>query len=296
MPIPGQIQDAKRPLDWPERTRLLFAVGSEPDWSQLATRLDASGCHGPHLAWSSTPGDVLGLMRRESFDGVILGVLNDAPHTSHRLSDRPPRLDQQIEVLEAIHAAGCEDPVLLLTTGADEQAWVRACELDADIFIGEHPWSSSALVPVIHRLVTRSLVRREQHRLEIDSNRRRNRDQEEATELLGLLHQILCQGRNINEIVSEIPDGFLDEYRELLRAYVIMGTGNLAADIADQARRLADVDASPRQALALHVESLERLIAGLGHRSTRHIMARSDLMALELVVQLGDCYRQQRVT
>jgi hypothetical protein len=31
----------------------------------------------------------------------------------------------------------------------------------------------------------------------------------------------------------------------------------------------------------------------LGNRSTRHIMARADLLALELMIHLGECYRRR---
>jgi hypothetical protein len=76
----------------------------------------------------------------------------------------------------------------------------------------------------------------------------------------------------------------------LLRTYVIMGSGNLAAEIGKLAELLAQAALSPRQVLNLHLERVERLVRGLGNRSTRHVMSRADLLVLELMVHLGEAY------
>src|SRR4029077_20053676 len=75
---------------------------------------------------------------------------------------------------------------------------------------------------------------------------------------------------------------FDDYYQELLRTYVIMGSGNLVAEITRLADLLSRAGLSPREVLDLHLARVERLVRGLGNRSTRHVMARSDLLALEL--------------
>lgn len=80
-------------------------------------------------------------------------------------------------------------------------------------------------------------------------------------------------------------------YDELLRTHVIMGSGQLSTEIAHLSELLAVAGIGPRQALELHVERVQRLVRGLGNRSTRHVMDRADLLALELVVQLGELFR-----
>jgi hypothetical protein len=92
-----------------------------------------------------------------------------------------------------------------------------------------------------------------------------------------------------------LPAEFDDYYQELLRTYVIMGSGNLAAEIVKLAEVLSQAAFTPRQVLDLHLVRVERLVRGLGNRSTRHVMARADLLALELMVRLGECY-QRRAT
>ena len=70
-----------------------------------------------------------------------------------------------------------------------------------------------------------------------------------------------------------------------------MGSGNLSHEIAKLADLLAAAGCGPRGALSLHLEAVESLVRGLGNRSVRHILARADLLALELMIQLGESYR-----
>src|SRR5207253_8544828 len=91
----------------------------------------------------------------------------------------------------------------------------------------------------------------------------------------------------------KLPTEFEEYYQELLRTYVIMGSGNLAAEIVKLAELLSQAGLSPRDVLELHLVRVERLVHGLGNRSTRHVMARADLLALELMLHLGESYQRQ---
>jgi len=93
-----------------------------------------------------------------------------------------------------------------------------------------------------------------------------------------------------------IPEAIRTWYHELLRAYVIMGSGSLGSEITQLAAILAEAGLSPRDTLSLHLERVEFLVSGLGNRSTRHVLARADLLALELVMHLGECYQQQALS
>src|SRR5690606_21769690 len=81
-------------------------------------------------------------------------------------------------------------------------------------------------------------------------------------------------------------------YSQLLQSYVMMGSGNLASEVHQLAQLLSLAGLSPVEALASHVAQVDELLQGLGNRSSRHVMARADLLALELVMQLGELYRQ----
>ncbi len=115
-----------------------------------------------------------------------------------------------------------------------------------------------------------------------------------VTEALGALGNGFLRHSQNDDLRQQFESRNLDAqayYQELLRTYVIMGSGGLGAEIAKLAELLAVAGLSPRQALELHLERVEELVRGLGSRSTRHVMARADLLALELMIHLGECYQ-----
>ena len=79
----------------------------------------------------------------------------------------------------------------------------------------------------------------------------------------------------------------------MLRAYVVMGAGNLADEMTTLASLLADAGVSAQRTMQLHVHVLEELIGSLGNRSARHVMNRADLLVLEVMAHLADGYRRR---
>jgi hypothetical protein len=185
--------------------------------------------------------------------------------------------------------------------------------LNVDILVSAKGWESSALVQSIQRAVERVRMLHEIDRLASADRRRLVRERDEADYLLAQQRRILSaleqfagpehdgsaretsphgagQVGHVDRV--RLPTEFDDYYQELLRTYVIMGSGNLAVEIDKLAGLLAQAGLAPREVLDLHLERVERLVRGLGNRSTRHVMARADLLALELLVHLGECYRR----
>jgi hypothetical protein len=79
----------------------------------------------------------------------------------------------------------------------------------------------------------------------------------------------------------------------MLRAYVVMGAGNLADEMTTLAGLLVDAGISAQRTMQLHVRVLEELIGSLGNRSARHVMSRADLLVLEVMAHLADGYRRR---
>jgi hypothetical protein len=90
-----------------------------------------------------------------------------------------------------------------------------------------------------------------------------------------------------------LPQELVAHYADLLQAYVIMGSGNLAAEMNTLADLLASAGVSPQQTMQLHLDVLEQLVRGLGSRSARHVMSRADLLVLEVMIHLAEDYRQR---
>jgi hypothetical protein len=77
------------------------------------------------------------------------------------------------------------------------------------------------------------------------------------------------------------------DYAALLRSYVLMGSGSIASEISEMADRIVAARIPPHEALQLHLRSVEGLVKGLGNRSARHVMARADLLAVEMMTHLA---------
>ena len=94
-----------------------------------------------------------------------------------------------------------------------------------------------------------------------------------------------------------LPEPLVTHYREMLRAPRDHGgSGNLSAEMPALAEMLAAEGISAPQTMRLHVQALEELVRGLGNRSARHVMARADLLLVEILVQLAERYRLRSIS
>lgn len=300
--------DAGQSIKLPLRLRLLCVGECEPSWVTLTLQLDAEGCIEPHFRWVSTSQEALKCLRDESFDCVLIGQMPSGPLGEN----------ESLSLLRALRTSGCDDPVLLTIPRLDDAGWAETCQRDCDLLLTPNPWESRALVPCIKRAIARVELLRENHRLAVANHRRLIRERDEAEHLLSQQRQIIqeleaiakpstldarpeCDRPSVElEKVAPpvgqsqfpLPDEIKEYYHELLRTYVIMGSGSLGSEIAKLAEVLSVAGLSPREALELHLERVESLVRGLGNRSTRHVMARADLLALELMIHLGECYQR----
>jgi len=281
------------PIELPSGLRLLCIGCDEPAWVSLYLHLDGMGCVAPVLKWISTPFDVLRLLREETFDCVVIGP--DAPC-------------DPVALVQGIRAGGVDDPVVVLATVANDDLWLELSRDSAELLIAPSGWESRVLVPTVARAIQRNQLLRENQHLEAADRRRLVRERDEAEHLLQQQRLILddlratdalpvaydAEGQELESYPeSPLPAEIDHFYQELLRTYVIMGSGSLATEISRLAEVLCVGGVTPRSTLELHLLHVERLVHGLGNRSTRHVMARADLLALELMIHLADGYQRQ---
>jgi len=295
----------------PIHMRVLCLSDSEPSWVPLTLQLDAAGCLEPKFHWTSEATDALTLLGQQSFDCIVL----IASEAACRLRT------EMLKLMRAIRVSGCDDALILLVSRADDQDWVDLVDLNCEILVTQNGAESPALVPAMRRAIGLVEAIRENARLSAASQRRLIREREEAAHLLGQQRQMICElsidgsddsgaaqhtrdsdsGRSADTDNCPLPDRVrlpqevTEYYQELLRTYVIMGSGSLGTEFAKLAELLAVAGLSTAETLALHLERVEQLVNGLGSRSTRHVMSRADLMALELLVHLGQWYRMKSI-
>lgn len=288
----------------PHGFRLLCAGPQEPDWIALTLQLDAIGCHDPRFRWCSTASETLSILRNETFDCIVVvcGASAGAAHW-----------DGQV-LMQAIRTSGCDDPLIVLTAQSDDALTLEACRHHCDVLVTRSLLNSRVLVPFMQRSLRLVETARENHQHTVANHRRLVRERDEADHLLQQQRDIIQELEAITHGFSvadreqgisrpfdsaepaprppAVPDQVRSYYQELLRTYVIMGSGSLGSEIAQLADILAEIGLGPADALSLHLERVEELVRGLGNRSTRHVMARADLLALEIVIRLGECYQR----
>ncbi len=292
----------------PSRLRLLCVGSREPSWIGLTLQLDAEEIE-PKFRWVATAAEALTLLRDDSFDCIVVAT---------SVSEG---FDDAAVLVKAIRASGCEDPIVVLAHRISDTAWVDLSAEECELLQSTRMWDSPALVGTIKRALARSELVRQSRRLAVAQSKRMTRERGEAEHLLSQQRRIIddldaaelashptnvtqqamidCFGQVSIERSGparrSLPPEINSYYHELLRTYVIMGSGNISGEIAKLAELLSVAGCGPREVLALHLERVESLVLGLGNRSTRHIMSRADLLALELMIHLGESYRRRVV-
>ncbi|HEX5446088.1 MAG TPA: hypothetical protein VFW87_19835 [Pirellulales bacterium] len=229
----------------------------------------------------------LARMREASFDAVL--VHHD-----------PPALDA-LEFAEALRGAGGEDPLVILGA-ASEGALAPLChEAGADGYLSLADISPRHLIGMLARAVEWHRLIRDNRRLAQLERQRLRLEHGEAERLLREQRELI---RDLEELGDDAPalaaappddtallvpiaSELVSQYRDLLRAYVIMGSGNLAGEIETLAARITAAGLTASKVMQLHVYVLEELLRGLGNRGVRHVMSRADLLILELMMHLA---------
>jgi DNA-binding NarL/FixJ family response regulator len=257
----------------------------------------------------------LGHLRDEVFDAVLI-------------SHEPGVLDA-LDLIEGLRAGGHDEPMIVLGTAPSADAAALCYEVGADGYCCVAETTTRSLLWTIARAIERFQLVREHRRMVQMEQQRLAQEHQEAERLLTEQRALIAelelirQGtasdslencrdgsiadcglriadsednprsdfRSPKSTECDLPDRLVSHYREMLRAYVVMGAGNLADEMTMLASLLADAGVSARRTMQLHVHVLEELVGSLGNRSARHVMNRADLLVLEVMAHLADGYR-----
>lgn len=234
----------------------------------------------------------LARLRDEAFDAVLV---------CHE-----PGLLDALDLAEALRGGGSDEPVLVLGEQSEQELAPLAFEAGADGYVCINTTTTRSLIWVTARAIERHRLIRENRRLSQNEHHRLQSEHGETQRLLdeqrGLLRELeslagsqadIAAGVRHNQRPLDLPVTLVSHYHELMRAYVIMGSGNLGDDMARIAELMADAEITAPETMQLHVCVLETMVHGLGARSARHVMSRADLLALEFMVYLSEVYRRR---
>jgi len=288
----------------PTRIKVLYVASRPGAGHWLAEALAADGASQIVLEEAVGAAAAFARLRDEVFDAVLA-------------SHDPPLLDA-VEFTAAFRTGGGDDPLLILGNEPPQRIDAVCYEAGADDYCCVGATTVRAMLWKFARAIHSANLSRENRRLLQGERQRLRQEHQEAERLLDQQRALIDDLRSLQDgglvddhdeessrlprprdrassaiSLHELPAELAGHYRELLRAYVIMGAGNLGREMAELADLLAGSNVSAQRAMQLHVEVLEELIAGLGNRSARHVMNRADLLALEVMGHLADGYRQR---
>lgn len=286
----------------PPKMRTLFVAGSQRTGGWLADALAADSATEVHLEESVGMANGLARLREELFDAVLI-------------SHEEPELDS-LELLDGLRAGGGdEQPVVVLGTRSEQELSALCFEAGADAYVCITTTTVRSLIWTVSRAIERRRLMAENRRLQQAETHRRQLEHTEATRLLAQQRAMLlgtvcadavpAEQDHDQEHAHELADpaarsqplhqplaaSLSARYRELLRTYVIMGSGNLADEMRQFVELLASVQVTAHQAMLLHLDVLDEMIQSMGHRSARHVMNRADMLILEMMVCLVEGYR-----
>ena len=293
----------------PSRMKVLYVttLHRTGGWLAEAFRSDCAA----EVLLVETIGVTSGLshLRDEVFDAVLI-------------SHEPGALDA-LDLVEGLRAGGNEEPMIVLGAAPSAQMAALTHEVGADAYCCVAETTTRSLLWTFARAIERAQLIREHRRLLQIEQQRLAQEHQEAERLLAEQRALIAEleslrdgggkegergrrgeltnqdpGENPRLPVSpspilELPERLVTHYREMLRAYVVMGAGNLAEEMVTLATLLTEADVSAQRTMQLHVHVLEELIGSLGNRSARHVMSRADLLVLEIMAHLADGYRRR---
>ena len=292
--------------------RVLFVTNSQRTGGWLAEAFATDSATDVQIR--EVVGALAGLaqLRDETYDAVLVA------HDPNELN--------ALSLIDGYRAGGAEEPIVVLGLQSEQEMAALCFEAGADSYVCVNTSTTRNLVWVVARAVQRHQLVRENRRLNLAEKQRLQREHEEADRLLDQQRTLITDMEAIRrrefplasfdpetepatgesakgdpgsgvrepiEISIRLPDELINHYRELLRTYVIMGSGNLAPELCRLAALLATAGVTAAQTVQLHVCVLEELIHGLGSRSTRHVMMRADLLVLEIMSHLAEGYRSR---
>ena len=308
MGTPANIQRSRKLVPWgdlPPRMRVLLISGPQRAGDWLANALAKDRACEIQLEQAAGAAAGLARLRDEPFDAVII-------------SHEPGQLDA-LDLIEGVRAGSSEQmPVIVLGGEPEQEMAALAFEAGADVYACIHTTTTRTFIWRLararqwHQLVheNRQLVQQQRHRLKQEHDEA-GRLLKQQRALIDDLEQLRGAAGSGNADDSGMPpglpssdrdgplpvsDSLVAHYRELLRTYVVMGTGNLTAEMERLAGVLVAAGVTAQQAMELHLCVLEEMVEGLGTRSARHVMNRADLLALEVMMHLAEGYRQRLPT
>jgi DNA-binding NarL/FixJ family response regulator len=283
----SRITAAALRVHWPERMRVLYVTNEQRTGEWLAEAFAADSASEVALEETFGAPAALARLQDEIFDVVLV-------------SHDPDQFDA-LEFVEGLRAGGSEEPMIVLGHENEQDMLALCYEVGADGYVCVEASTTRNLIWTAARAIQHHQLIRESRRIVLADRQRLLHEHQETDRLLeqqrSLVEHLDSQRDDerhpARQPPDDLPEPLVGHYRQMLRTYVIMGSGDLAEEMKGLAVRLVDEGVDARQAMQLHLYVLEELVRGLGNRSARHVLSRGDRLALEVMAYLAEGYRER---
>jgi DNA-binding NarL/FixJ family response regulator len=244
--------------------------GGPPDW--LATALGGESTCRVRVTEVNQLAAGLQRLRSLAFDAVLV--------------DRQVDVAEPHWMVEAIRAGSHPQlPVLVLGEEPDSEQATRCLEAGADAYLAVRRTTARELMWHLARAAERRRLIDENQRLQRRDQRQRDREREEALRLLTEQSELIERcAPAIGAAGGVGADWLRQELRDLLRTYVLMGSGHLTDELERLAARLQQAATPPTVVLRTYLQVLQDLLVDLGSRSSRHVVNRGHVLLLHILL------------
>ncbi|TWT60338.1 hypothetical protein Pan54_10520 [Rubinisphaera italica] len=273
----------------------LLAVGQfPPDWDYLHARLQRLGLSLNEAQWVTGPKSALPFLRTEPWD-CLLYAIEDSFDTAEL---------HAIHIhLRAVRDMGILIPVILIAAELNDSLAEICQEWNCQFQEADFRKRSTGIGLVIFREIQANRTQEELRQAKTELRIRQQRSREEASLILSQQHRLLndivsvSAGSSNATVTSLTSTRVFDEaakqkYDQILKNMVISGLSGSRQMLLSMLSEFEISGVSPGDILSLHLQALEKLIAGAGEKSTRHILQRADQLLVEVMVSLAETYRQ----
>ncbi|MBL4886588.1 MAG: hypothetical protein JKY95_18940 [Planctomycetaceae bacterium] len=275
--------------------RLLALGANVPDWEFLSQRLSRQQWELKEVSWNSDLFQTLQSLRSQHWDCLVISLCDSDEQYSHR---------ELAAFLSAIRESGMSISILGLASSLDVELVEMFQEYQCDFHEIHSGWFSPVIGVLVNRTMQLQAISQAHQKLQSIEQQRQSREQEEAEVILAqqrnLLQQILKEQSKSDQSASSTAlenasSGFdaiiVSQYEQTLRSFVVMGSGRLENELSQLVNGMQSRGKTPHDLLAMHLNCVQNIVEGLSHRSSRHVLQRSDQMLLDIMVHLAEIYR-----
>lgn len=266
----------------PERVHALLICVDVARGDKIAEAVSHDSAVDVRLTLAETMEDGFALLNEEKYD-VILLEATDTPMAAR--------------ALDGLRLSGHEDAVVVLGNLPPADVGAHYLEAGADAYLYLPMTTAREMLWQIARAIKRHVLIHENRRLIREKQERIRREKQEVKRLLNdqksLAERLRCREFPATiqpkKLISNPERRHAETvYRELLRTAAISGWVGVSEDIEKLAEQLAASRFSAAEMIDLHIRVIERMICGLGNRSSRHLIHQADLLLIEALAVIGE--------